>query len=240
MTGAVVMRSAGQRRDTHALIAPNHRPAGANRGEISGVSRPRPSFQQLDSPAEPNRPILTLPAPVIWGMSDIEITRFASDWTTGRTWPGSWNENATSWLDANRHAEVLLIQYDELKSAPADGIRAMAAFIGSPVSAERAEEISRQTSMADMMRLENNGKTIVECCVRRTIVALPFPNGSVLHGSALLEHCISLTRQEHRRGARCEPSGIQRLLVTDFATALVNVHRAAATRHGLPACGKGG
>ena len=69
MTGAVVMRSAGQRRDTHALIAPNHRPAGANRGEISGVSRPRPSFQQLDSPAEPNRPILTLPAPVIWGMS---------------------------------------------------------------------------------------------------------------------------------------------------------------------------
>ena len=88
---------------------------------------------------------------------DLGLTRFAGDWTTGRTWPGSWHENATSWLDANRHAEVLLIQYDELKSAPADGIRAMAAFIGSPVSAERAEEISRQTSMADMMRLENNG-----------------------------------------------------------------------------------
>lgn len=88
---------------------------------------------------------------------DVELTPLARDWTTGRVWPGSWNENVTSWLDSNRHAEVLLIQYDELKSAPVDGIRAMAAFIGSPVSAERAEAISRQTTIADMKRLEDNG-----------------------------------------------------------------------------------
>jgi len=90
-------------------------------------------------------------------MRDVELESFATDWTNGRAFPGSWNENATSWLDANRHAEVLLIQYDALKSSPAEGIRAMAAFIGSPVSAGRAEEIARQTSMANMIRLEAGG-----------------------------------------------------------------------------------
>ncbi|MCW5719325.1 MAG: sulfotransferase domain-containing protein [Bauldia sp.] len=88
---------------------------------------------------------------------DVELTRLAGDWTTGRVWPGSWNEHVTSWLVSNSHAEVLLIQYDELKSAPVNGIRAMAAFIGAPVSAERAEAISGLTTIADMKRLEESG-----------------------------------------------------------------------------------
>ena len=100
--------------------------------------------------------------------------------------------------------------------------------------------VAALASMSKKMRLEDNGETIVESFVHPSDVALPFPNRIVLHRNALLEHCVSLARHEHRLGARCKACGIERLLVTNFATALVNVHRATATRHGLPACGKRG
>lgn len=91
------------------------------------------------------------------GTEDLDAAAFAGDWIAGRVWPCSWNEHAMSWLHDNRHAEVLLLQYEQLKADPAYGIRAIAAFIGSSVPAEAADAIRLQTSLENMMRLEGAG-----------------------------------------------------------------------------------
>ena len=88
---------------------------------------------------------------------DVMFQRFCQRWLTSGgliyPWAGSWNANATSWLDQTDLA-LLVVRYEQLKARPHEELRRILAFLGHQASDERITAAVEAGKPDNMRRLE--------------------------------------------------------------------------------------
>lgn len=67
---------------------------------------------------------------------------------------GNWEQHLASWTEAARRMPVLRLRYEELLTAPEEGIRDIARFLGLEATAAQVARIAEATSFAALRRLE--------------------------------------------------------------------------------------
>jgi hypothetical protein len=88
------------------------------------------------------------------------IHEFASQFARGSVAAyGSWQEHTRSWLGArDSGSDVLVLRYEDLRSAPADGLRTVLAYLDVPVEPDQVDEIVAANSLSRMREAEDQNR----------------------------------------------------------------------------------
>ena len=85
---------------------------------------------------------------------------FVEAFTKGAVWPGSWHEHALSWQVAQKHREMIVLRYEDLRRRSLPEIQRLGRFLGRDLDKEQAARVSQRCSRENMVALEKKGSLV--------------------------------------------------------------------------------